>query len=85
MNQRLRIGVVLTTFAVICGCGPQETAAERQREADSAAGKLGQAAHKAAVQADKASRVIGKQLQQAAHDAHEGWKQDARKKSEPGR
>jgi len=61
------------------GCAPQETPEQRRQAANTAAGKLGQAAHKAATEADKAGRVIGRQLKQAAHDAHEGWKEDARK------
>ena len=56
-----------------------ESEAQRRHDADSPAGKVGQLAHKAAVQADKAGRVIGHQLANAAHDAHEGWKEDARK------
>ena len=60
-------------------CGPRESAAERQRDANTPAGKVGQAAHKAAVEADKAGRVIDRELKQAVHDAHEGWKEDARK------
>jgi hypothetical protein len=32
--------------------------------------------HRAAVEADKAGRAIGRQLDRAAHEAHEGWRQD---------
>lgn len=63
-------------------CVSHETQVERHDEANTPAGKVGQAAHKAAVEADKAGRVIGKKLEQAAHDAHEGWKEDARKEKE---
>jgi hypothetical protein len=63
----------------LTSCAPHETQLQRRDEANTPAGKLGQAAHKAAVQADKAGRVIGKKLSEAAHDAHEGWKEDARK------
>jgi hypothetical protein len=31
------------------------------------------------VEADKAGQVIGRKLDKAAHDAHEGWKEAARK------
>jgi hypothetical protein len=31
--------------------------------------------------ADKAGRAVGRSLDKAAHDAHEGWKEDAKKSS----
>jgi hypothetical protein len=65
----------------LSACGTRETEAERRREANTPAGKVGQAAHKVAVEADKAGRVIGRKLDKAAHDAHEGWKEAARKDS----
>jgi len=69
---------MLAVIGVLTGCGPQETPEQRRKAANTVAGKLGQAAHKAATEADKAGKVIGRQLKQAAHDAHEGWKEDAR-------
>jgi hypothetical protein len=63
----------------LSACGPHESAEERHQAADTPAGKLGQAAHRATVEADKAGRVIGRELRQAAHDAREGWKEDAHK------
>jgi hypothetical protein len=72
-------------FAVLCfsatllllgACNPSETSDQRHHDANTPAGKLGQAAHKAAVEADKAGRAVGRQLKHAAHDAHEGWKED---------
>jgi hypothetical protein len=71
--------LILALATVITSCGPRETAEQKQREANTPAGKMGQLAHKAAVQADKAGRVIGRELSKAAHDAHEGWNEDARK------
>jgi hypothetical protein len=70
--------VFLALTILIAGCGPRETAEQQRREANTPAGKVGQVAHKAAVQADRAGRAIGRQLGKAAHDAHEGWKEDAR-------
>jgi len=64
---------------MLAGCGYRETSEERRHDADSPAGKVGQAAHKVAVEADKAGRAIGRQLDKAAHDAHEGWKEASRK------
>lgn len=63
----------------VASCGPHESEDQRRHDANTVAGKLGQAAHRAAIEADKAGRVIGRQLDKAAHDAHEGWKQDAQK------
>ncbi len=74
----LFIGILLTLSA----CGYRETTEERRQDANTAAGKVGQAAHKVAVEAGKASRAVGRQLDKAAHDAHEGWKEAARKDSQ---
>lgn len=60
-------------------CGPRESEAQRHHDANTPAGKAGQLAHKAAVQADKAGRAIGRKLDKAAHDARQGWNEDARK------
>lgn len=60
-------------------CSPHETQEQRRRDANTPAGEMGQAAHKVAVEADKAGRVIGRKLDKAAHDAHAGWKEAARK------
>ncbi len=60
-------------------CAPQQTVEQRRHDANTPAGKVGQAAHKAAVEVDKAGRVVGRQINKAAHDAHEGWKEAARK------
>lgn len=79
LRQTFATVLILIATGVFTGCAPQETPEERRRAANTAAGKLGQVAHKAATEADKAGKVIGRQLKQAAHDAHEGWKEDARK------
>lgn len=71
--------VLLAVAVLMTSCGPRETAEQQHREANTPAGKVGQVAHKAAVEADKAGRVIGRELGKAAHDAREGWKEDARK------
>ncbi len=76
--KRTRTIVVLLMIAALSGCGTRETPEQRHSDANTPAGKLGQAAHKAAVEADKAGQVIGKQLRKAAHDAREGWKEAAR-------
>jgi hypothetical protein len=72
----LIVSMALTMW-VACGSRPSEE--ERHRDANTPAGKVGQAAHKVAVEAGKASRQIGRELGKAAHDAHAGWKEAARK------
>ncbi len=71
--------LVILGLLSLGACAPRETEEQRRQEANTPAGKLGQVAHKAAVEVDKAGRVIGRQLDKAAHDAREGWKEDARK------
>ena len=61
-------------FSIACSSPAPEV---RRGDANTPAGKAGQAAHKVAVEAGKAGRVIGRKLDKAAHDAHEGWKQAA--------
>jgi hypothetical protein len=63
----------------LSACGSHESAEERHEAANTPAGKVGQAAHKVAVEANKAGQAVGRELRQAARDAHEGWKEDARK------
>jgi hypothetical protein len=71
--------ILVASLMTLSACGPHESTEERRQAADTPAGKLGQAAHRATVEADKAGRVIGRELRQAAHDARAGWKEDARK------
>ena len=66
----------------LTACGSRETAGEKHEDANTPAGKLGQAAHKIAVQANRASQAIAQDLKKAAHDAHEGWKEEKRKSRE---
>jgi hypothetical protein len=63
-------------------CGPRQTEEQRHADANTPAGKVGQAAHKAAVELDKSGRLAEKKLNQAAHDAREGWKEAERKDSD---
>jgi hypothetical protein len=78
MQQWRLLALALAGILGTSSCRTHESDAERRRDANTPAGKLGQAAHKAAVQADKAGRAIGKKLDKAAHDAREGWNEDAR-------
>jgi hypothetical protein len=70
------------SLLISVACGPHMSEEQRRADANSAAGKVGQAAHKAAVEADKAGRVLEQKVNKAAHDAHEGWKEAARKDSD---
>ena len=72
---------VLTVAAALTlgACGPRETADQKHADANTPAGKLGQAAHKVAVEADKAGKVAARKLERAAHDAKAGWNEDAQK------
>jgi hypothetical protein len=81
--MKLRLAIAATfALAALTGCRPRESEQQREHDANTVAGKLGQAAHRAAVEADKASRALSRQLGKAAHDAHEGWQQDERKRDQ---
>ncbi len=79
VQVRLFDVLIIASTIALSACAPRETIAEKHSEANTPAGKLGQVAHKAAVEVDKAGRVIGRKLDKAAHDAKEGWNEDARK------
>jgi len=72
----LTVGPILALTSCI---GSHESAAERQKNADTVAGKAGQAAHAVAKQTGKAARAAGKKLGQAAHEAQDGWRESARR------
>ncbi len=76
--QRLR-AILFAGLLTLSACGSSEPEPERHHDANTPAGKVGQAAHKVAVETDKAGRVIGRKLDKAAHDVHEGWKEAAKK------
>ena len=79
MRRPLIATSLLVGLLALNACGSRESAQQQHRDANTPAGKAGQAAHKAAVEADKAGQVIGRKLEKAAHEAHEGWKEAARK------
>lgn len=82
MRFRFGIAAAILGLAALTACGPHESEQQREHDANTVAGRLGQVAHRAAVEADKAGRVIGRQLGKAAHNAREGWQQDERKQHE---
>ena len=71
--------LLLSAMLSVSGCTSTESEAQRHADANSAAGKLGQAAHSVAVHAEKAAKVAGRKLDKAAHQAHEGWEESARR------
>ena len=77
----LAIGLSLLTLS----CSRRNANSEQNNDANSLAGRLGQAAHKFSRQADKAAQSMGKDLKKAAHDAHEGWKEEDRKRTAAGK
>jgi hypothetical protein len=77
MQQSRLALLALAGFLAFASCGTHESEAQRHQDANTPAGKVGQAAHRAAVEADKAARAIGKKVDKAAHDAREGWNEDA--------
>ena len=79
MEGRLLAPLMIVGLLLAGSCGPRESDTQRHQDANTPAGKVGQAAHRAAVEADKAAAAVGRKLDKAAHDAHEGWKEDARK------
>lgn len=79
MRSRFVVFVILAALTLLSACSSRESRQQQHYEANTPAGKVGQAAHKVAVEADKAGRVLSHKLDKAAHDAHEGWKEDARK------
>lgn len=82
MQPRFLPLVILIALGMSLACGSRQSEEERRRQANTPAGKVGQAAHKAAVEAGKASRKIGQHLGKAARDMHAGWKEAARKDQE---
>jgi hypothetical protein len=70
------IGVVLT-IGLLAACGHRESAAERQRDANTVAGKTGKVAYSVAKESGKIAKEAEKKLGEAAHQAHEGWKEAA--------
>ncbi len=76
----------LSAVLTFGGCSRStESAGQRSDDANSPAGKLGKAAHTVAVHTEKAAKVAGQKLANAAHQAHEGWKEAAREDKGKGK
>lgn len=72
--------VILLGLMLLGACSAPPPHKQVQRgDADTPAGKLGQAAYKATQEAEKAGKTLGRKLDNAAHNAREGWNEAARK------
>jgi hypothetical protein len=84
-----RCSACLLLFAAtlsLTNCLPsRETESQRHADANTPAGKAGKAAHELAVKTEKAAAAAGRQIDKAAHQAHEGWQESAREDKEKNR
>jgi hypothetical protein len=84
--MRFRAGLLI--ILMLSGCSyrsEREREAQREREQrdrDSAAFKVGEAAHEIAKHAEKAAAVAERKLEDSARKASEGWKQKEREDRE---
>jgi hypothetical protein len=65
-------------LGLLAACGHRESAEERQRDANTVAGKTGKVAYSVAKESGKIAKEAEKKLGEAAHQAHEGWKEAAK-------
>jgi len=78
--------LLLVTFSIFAvACGRSESTQQQKQEANTPAGKVGQAAHGVAKVTGKAAKVAGRELGKAAHQAKEGWKEAGRKDKAKGK
>jgi hypothetical protein len=87
LSKRLLTSVfVISALVSLGGCSrTSESPQQRQADANSAAGKVGKAAHRVAVETQKAADAAGRKLAKAAHQAHEGWKEAAQEDKAKGK
>jgi hypothetical protein len=69
----LPLALALLSLAGCLGSGQGED--QKRADANSAAGKVGKAAHAVAVQSGKAASAVGKDLSKMARQAHAGWQE----------
>jgi hypothetical protein len=75
--MRYRVGLLI--ILTLSACSRKRQA---QRDQDSAAFKVGAAAHEIAKDAEKTAAAAERQLQESARKAKEGWKQKEREERE---
>ena len=78
--MRVRFAGTLIVIGLIslAACSSPPRSKTRSGNADTPAGKVGQAAYKASVKIGEAGKKIGQKLNTAAHNAHAGWNEAAR-------
>ena len=87
----MRSLITLLLILIISACSrPTERERDAQRQRDerdqnSAAFKVGEAAHEIAKHAEKTAAAAGRKLEDSAHKAAEGWKQKEREDQEKAR
>lgn len=70
----------LAAVLLLAGCtSSTETRTQQHADANSPAGKVGQAAHRAAYKLNKAAVEAGRDLKKAARQAQAGWDEASRK------
>jgi hypothetical protein len=70
--------LLMTGLLSLGACTNSEHTSSRHSDADSPAGKLGQAAYHAKVDLKRAAAEADRKLQKAARDARAGWQQAER-------
>jgi hypothetical protein len=87
-NKSLLIALLALCSGLSACLGSGESSTERQKNADTVAGKMGKMAHSLAQQSSKATAAAGRGLAQAAREAHDGWRQasqEEKKKQSAGK
>jgi hypothetical protein len=77
---------VLGSILVLTSClGSGEDAEQRHKNANTIAGKAGQAAHSVAKDSGKVAAAAARKLAKAAKEAHDGWQESAQADKEKGK
>jgi hypothetical protein len=76
VSRRILSAAALAAILSMGACtSSRESRERRNADANSAAGKFGQAAHHAADKLNKAAADANRKIDKAAHDARAGWDQ----------
>jgi hypothetical protein len=81
IRSSVSVGGLCLILGLWACTAPSESASQREKDANSPAGKVGKAAHSVAKKTGKVAAAAGRKLENAAHQAHEGWKQAEREDS----
>jgi len=83
LHSAATIAALSVALGLSACMGRTESASQREKDANSAAGKVGKAAHSVAKKTGKVAAAAGRKLGKAAHQAREGWKQAEREDQAP--